>query len=314
MPPRIEWLESDAELLGLLRSHGSYVAVAAARGVSEHAVRGEFRRRNLRAAARGVRDDLPDNLPSDVEDGDEIPVFFRDYTHLDHLYVYPLGDIHKGSHKHQRDRWQQWVDYLADKPDRALLNTGDNINAGIIGSKSDVYDEVMTVGQAKREFRDEVRPLAEDGRLDLIIPGNHENRIERAIGDDPMFDVAEALDVPYARAAAVLVYRVGDVTYDFYVRHGTGNGQSLAQLSKSMTVVPNADVYVTGHTHRQAVTADDVFVREGSSMTRKHRYYVSSGSFLGYENYAAQRGYAPTRVGAPRVFLNGERHEVHVSI
>jgi hypothetical protein len=97
------------------------------------------------------------------------------------------------------------------------------------------------------------------------------------------------------------------------MRHGTGNGQSLAQLSKSGSVI-RADIYVTGHTHRQAVTADDFFVRSGGRVKREKRYFVSSGSFLGYERYAAERGYPPSRLGAPRIFLDGSRWDVHVSI
>lgn len=255
----------------------------------------------------------PDDLESKIVDPEEIPVIFRDYSSQPHHYIYPLGDLHKGSAKHQGRRWREWLDYLCSQPDRSLLNTGDNFNSAIIGAKSDVYDEVMRVGDAKRELREELRPLAEQGRVDVMMPGNHEDRITRAVGDCPVLDVAEFLDIPYARAAALMVYRVGDVEYEIYVRHGTGNGQSLAGLQKSSFTI-SADVYVTGHTHRQAVTADDYFFRDGKHCVRRHRYFVSSGSFVGLENYAAQRGYSPTRIGAPRIFLDGSRHDVHVSI
>jgi hypothetical protein len=71
---------------------------------------------------------------------------------------------------------------------------------------------------------------------------------------------------------------------------------------------------VTGHTHRQAATADEFFERDGAHLRRRRRYFVSSGSFLAYEGYAAARGYVPTRIGAPRIYLNGARRDVHVSI
>jgi predicted phosphodiesterase len=171
----------------------------------------------------------------------------------------------------------------------------------------------MTVGDAKRHLRAELEPLAKTGRVDGMCPGNHEDRIYRAIGDCPIKDIAESLNVPYFRAAALFVYTVGDIEYEVYLRHGTGNGQSLASLAKSGAVI-KADIYVTGHTHRQAVTADDYFVRDGDKLVRTKRFYVSSGSFLGYENYAAARGYAPSRVGAPRIHLDGRRHDVHVSM
>lgn len=247
---------------------------------------------------------------SQEQDAD-VPVIVRDYSHLPSLRVYPLGDVHLGADRHLAGRWAEWVDYLVSRRDVSMIGTGDFFNAGIVGSKSEVYDETTTVGDARRLLTEQLRPLSD--RLDLLVPGNHEDRIFRAVGICPVRDVADFLEVPYAKAAAMVVYRVGDQEYEFYVRHGTGNGQSLAQLAKGAGVA-RADVYVTGHTHRQAATSDDFMVREGARMVYRHRYFVSSGSFLGYEKYAAARGYVPTRIGAPRVFLDGRSHDVHVSI
>jgi hypothetical protein len=125
--------------------------------------------------------------------------------------------------------------------------------------------------------------------------------------------VSDSLGVPYIEASALVVYRVGVMEYEVFLRHGTGNGQSLATLAKSGNVI-RADLYITGHVHRQAVMAEDFFVRSGGGVKREKRYFVSSGSFLGYERYAAQRGYAPGRIGAPRIFLDGSRFDVHVSL
>lgn len=243
----------------------------------------------------------------------EIPVIYRDYSSESRHFIYPLGDVHKGSKTHNKEMWRDWLAYLRKRKIASLLGTGDFLNVGIVGSKSDIYDETMTVGKAKREITHELRSLAETGRIDALAPGNHEDRITRSIGDCPIQDICDSLDVPYIEAAALLVYRVGNQEYEVYMRHGTGSGQSLIGLGKGAGVI-RADIYVTGHTHRQAVTADDWFVREGDDSVRRKRYFVSSGSFLGYEKYAAQRGYPPSRMGAPRIYLDGERWDVHVSI
>lgn len=283
--------------------------IAARFGVDEKSVR-----RYKASGAIGTPSPAPvDDLSHDTDDGGEIPVIFRDYRHLDSLHVYALSDVHKGSPRHQTDRWREWVAYLTKTPGTSAILNGDLFNAAIIGAKSDTLDEALTVGDAKRELRGELTPLGREGRIDAMSPGNHEWRITRIIGDCPVRDVSEWLDAPYFRSAAMLVYLVGDQTYNVFVRHGVGNGQALAGLSKSATVA-DADVYVTGHTHSQACTADEFFRRDGDRMTRVRRYYVSSGSFLGYERYAAERGYKPSRIGAPRIYLSGEKHDVHVSI
>lgn len=247
-------------------------------------------------------------------DLEEIPVFFRDYSHLDKLHLYPLGDIHKGAAAHAVERWRGWLSYLEGAEHASMLGTGDFFNAAIIGSKSDVYDERMTVRDAKRELRSELKPLAEAGRLDGLADGNHEDRICRSVGDSPVADLADGFEVPYVSASALFVYTIGDQQYEVFLRHGTGNGQSVVALTKGSNIFPTADVHITGHTHRQIVMPDDFFVREGNRAVRRHRHYVCSGSFLGLEKYAAQRGYAPTRLGAPRIRLDGRSHDVHVSV
>lgn len=272
----------------------------------DYVVREGLRPEGMRPAPSGLADDLSSE-PSIVE---EVPVFQIDYSDRSHHFVYPLGDIHLGAKMHDAARWIEWLDYLRQNRGIAsLLGTGDFFNAAIIGSKSDVYEERFTVGEAKRRFRDQI----EDIDVDALARGNHEDRIVRAVGDCPVEDVCDWYGIPYIGTSALLVYTVGDIEYEFFVRHGTGNGQSPNQLPKG-AMVARADVYVTGHTHQQMVRADEVFVREGNRMVRRRRYYVSSGSFLAYEGYAASRGYVPTRLGAPRIHLDGRRKDVHVSI
>jgi UDP-2,3-diacylglucosamine pyrophosphatase LpxH len=264
----------------------------------------------MREAVNAARE-----LPEADADPEELQLVKRDYSGENRHYLYPLGDVHLGARSHHGKMWQQWVDFLLAKPNTSLLGTGDFLNTAIIGSKSDTYDERMTVGEAKRILIEQLRPLAEAGRIDCLMPGNHEDRIKRSIGDCPIQDVADALGVPYVEAAAMFLFQVGKVEYRVFLRHGTGNGQSMAALNKSRSVIP-ADCYVTGHTHRQQVLAEDIFDVEGdkSRVGRRKWYAVSSGSFLGYERYAAQRGYSPGRLGAPRIFLDGKRHDLHVSI
>jgi predicted phosphodiesterase len=256
----------------------------------------------------------PADPAADVEPGFvEIPVIFRDYSHLRRLYLYPLGDVHLGARSHNADAWAKWLGYLESRKETSLLGTGDFLNSAIIGSKSEVYDETTTVGKAKRLLRKQLGPLAAEGRIDALAPGNHEARVFRAVGDCPIEDVCDTLDIPYIEASALIVYQVGDVQYRVFLRHGTGNGQSAVALYKGYSVI-DADVYVTGHVHRQVVTSDDYFKFDGERIVRSRRFAISSGSFLGYETYAAQRGYSPGRIGAPRIFLDGERWDVHASL
>lgn len=302
-------LPRNGELLGLAAEYVTDQALANHLKVPRTTLRDHIYRIGMREAVNAVRE------RPEVARPNEIPVIVRDYSSQDKHYVYPLGDLHIGAKQHNGPMWESWLSYLESRPNTSLLGTGDFLNVAIVGEKSDVYDEQMTVGEAKRLLRAQLRTLAEQGRVDGLAPGNHEDRITRKTGDCPILDVCDALEVPYVEASALFVYRVGDFEYEVYLRHGTGNGQSLAGLAKSQTVI-RADCYVTGHIHRQATTTDDIFERnrDKNIIERRKMYFVSSGSFLGYEKYAAVRGYSPGRLGAPRIFLDGRRPDIHVSI
>lgn len=244
----------------------------------------------------------------------EITVIHRDYSDYESLRVYPMGDFHIGSPAHDRAKLDEWLEYIEEHPNTTILNTGDNLNAAILGAKSDVYAEVMPAQAALEDFEDRFRPIADAGRLDVLTGGNHEARIYRATGIDVMRTAARNLGVDHFEGAAVIVYRVGDQTYTFWVRHGTGNAPSSMNALTKAGDVAIADVYVTGHTHRQAVVLEDQFSLAAGQVVRTPRRYVSSGSFVKYERYAAERGYVPSHLGAPRIFLDGTRKDVHVSI
>lgn len=302
-------LPRNGKLLELATRYPSDQALAEHLGVPRTTLRDHILRLGMREAISAARQHPV------TEDPIEMPFIRRDYSHETRHYLYAIGDVHIGAKNHHKKMWEAWLGFLLSKPNTSLLGTGDFLNTAILGAKSDVYEEKMTVGEAKRLLIHQLAPLAKAGRIDCLMPGNHEDRITRAIGDCPIQDVADMLGVPYVEAAGMFVYRVGSVEYRVFLRHGTGNGQALAALTKGRTVIP-ADVYITGHTHRQQVLAEDIFDAETTigRVVRRKWYAVSSGSFLGYEKYAAQRGYSPGRLGAPRIFLDGKKHDVHVSI
>src|SRR5213082_2671145 len=146
-------LPRNGQLLALAKKHVTDQSLADELGVPRTTLRDHIYRIGMREQVNAVRD------MDEVVRPAEIPVIRRDYSGQDRHYIYPLGDVHKGAETHDRGLWRQWLAYITDREDASLLGTGDFLNTAIIGSKSDVYDETMTVGQAKRELRDELRPL-----------------------------------------------------------------------------------------------------------------------------------------------------------
>ncbi|MBV9805232.1 MAG: hypothetical protein JO130_18685 [Solirubrobacterales bacterium] len=300
-------LPRNGTLLELAEKYQTNQALADHLGVPRTTLRDHIYRLGMQEAVNAVR-----RLP-EVAQPDEIPVVRRDYSHQEKHYLYPLGDLHVGAKMHNEKMWSQWLAYLEDREETSLLLTGDLLNSAIVGSKSDVYEELMTVGDAKRLVRKQLSVLAKERRIDGAVPGNHEDRITRATGDCPIRDICDELSVPYIRAAALLIYTVGDQQYEVFLRHGTGSGQALTALTRTQQVI-RADVYIHGHIHNQAARVGDMFEANAGRVSRRKFIALTSGSFLAYENYAAVRGYAPGHMGSPRIFLSGRRHDFHVSL
>jgi predicted phosphodiesterase len=256
-----------------------------------------------------------DSLSEEV-DASEIPVFTRDYKSLEHLNVYPIGDLHIGATAHEGDRLSEWLKYIEETPGTSILNTGDNTNCALKTSVSESYDELMSVGDARKAQFQAFGPVAD--KIDAIIDGNHEDRVYRATGDSPNAAVAEALGINYSRSVCVVRYLVGDQSYDVFLRHGTSGGRKIGGAINNLQDQENviqADVYVSGHTHTQVAFVKDIFTPDDDDgFQRSKRLFVCSASFVGYEEYAAKAGYVPAHIGAPRLYLDGRRHDTHASV
>lgn len=257
-----------------------------------------------------------DRLPETVDAG-EVPIFTRDYSSRPWHHIYPIGDLHIGSPAHQSKRLDEWLDYLLHAESVSMLNTGDNTNCALKDSVSDSYGELLTVKEARERQTKLFRPLAEKDRIDLIIDGNHEQRVIRATGDSPNAAASDALGVNYTSAAACVKYVLLECEYLLYLRHGTGGGGSIGtqvnNLEKQAKII-DADIYVSGHTHTQLSFVLDHFYEDEGVIRRKKRLFVCSGSFVGYEDYAAQAGYVPAHIGAPRIYLDGKVKDAHASV
>lgn len=312
--PSITASLDPVEVTDRIKARGSISAAARSYGIAQSTLSDYVHRMKLSGWESVSGPVAPPADPS--EDFVEIPVIYRDYSDRDELFVYPMGDVHLGSEAHDSERWEEWLGFIASRENTSFLGIGDFLNSALKTSVSECYDEVMTVGKAKRKLRKQLEVVRD--KIDLLMPGNHEARIYRAVGDCPIEDIADSLEVSYAKDSALVVYKVGEVEYRFYVRHGTGGGGVGARANRmeKQAQVYSADVYVSGHVHNVLTFANEVFVYNPVSRKseRHRRYFVSSGSFLRYEAYAAASAFAPSKLGAPRIFLSGRNRDVHVSI
>ncbi len=199
---------------------------------------------------------------------------------------------------------------------------GDLCESAIIGSKGDVYQATMNTSQCKKRVRDLMKPLADENRIIGMDSGNHENRIYKSTGNDISLDIAMMLGIEdvYDKQGLCGTIKIGDIKYSFYIKHGSGGGKTQAykmnKMKKMAGVIINCDIYFIAHFHDiltfqiQPILID---VEKNEKYTSKQTF-VSSSSFLEYGDYAEDGDYEPAKTGSPRVRLNGNKKDIHVSI
>ena len=242
-------------------------------------------------------------------------------TDLDHIYIVPLSDFHLGDPLFDRKKLQGYVDWILKTPNAYTIINGDVFDCAIMESKGDTYDAVMTVQTAKKVAKEILYPIRD--RILGVTTGNHEKRIYKSTGNDVSEDLAMMLDVEdlYDARGLILYININNkIVYTVYVKHGNGGGKTqayrLKKLKELTDIVKDADVYIIGHVHDVLTFSLNPYfidMETGEEKQRKQTY-VSSGSYLNYGGYAEDLNFEPGKMGSPRIRLNGNKKDVHVSI
>ena len=172
------------------------------------------------------------------------------YENLDHLNIYPLGDVHIGSKEFDLELFNQWIEMVKSDPNGAVVIIGDMMNMGLRNSKSNVYEENLSPMEQKELCYELLLPIA-----DKIIggcSGNHEYRAVKEVGMNPLYDVFCRLRIEdrYRENACFIKLTVGKQgknpnTYGVVLTHGS----SKSKDEKWTYGVDGCDCFISGHTH-----------------------------------------------------------------
>lgn len=239
-----------------------------------------------------------------------------------------MACIHIGAPEHNSKKFMDFRDWILTTPNAFTMLNGDILNCATKNSKSDSYSELMPLKDAKKHAIKCLEPLAEAGKILGMTRGNHEDRIWREVGDDPLEDMAEQMKIPYHPEGLFLNVKLGEykagaakgrISYSFYMTHGCGGGRtkgSKVNVAARPSEIVLADIYITAHTHFATTFKDKFFLPDvrHNSMLAMTRTYVSAGSFLDWGGYSERGILPPAKLGAPRIRLDGRKKDCHVSI
>ena len=248
----------------------------------------------------------------------------------DHGYLIPIGDLHRGD-KHLSTtglaKLKGYLDWVMERPNAYVFLMGDILNTASRSSKTNPF-ESMSGDDEYQASVDLFKPYA--ARIIGCITGNHENRMSKEFGFNPLKPFCNELGIPFCGFSACIKVRVGqrkespnqyEQVYWGYAHHGVGGGGTLgAALNKKVKlqeIVHCMDWYMAGHDHQLITASRNILRPYRDKIIHQRVHYVDTGSFLDWNgSYAEEAAMAIGKQGAPRLRFDGREyhHDLHVSI
>jgi hypothetical protein len=255
-------------------------------------------------------------------------------------YLIPIGDLHRGD-RHLSDRGlsklKGYLDWVKERPEARIFLMGDILNVASRTSKTNPF-ESMSGNDEYQKSVDLFKPYA--SQIVGCITGNHEQRMYKDYGFNPLQPFCNELGINYCGYTAALRIRVGrrkggDYAQQYwgFAHHGAGGGGTLgAALNKKVKlqeIVHGMDFYMAGHDHQLVVGTRNILIPKRERIVHQRVHYIDTGSFLDWDGSYAEEAAMPIgKQGAPRLRFDGRRdpggtkgkesstsyHDLHVSI
>ena len=250
------------------------------------------------------------------------------------ITVIPIADVHLGSEECMQEKFERFVQAVANTPNVYLTLGGDLIDNGVKNSVTNVYRQTMRPSEQKRRMAEILAPIRD--RLLCAVSGNHERRSssgKSGVDDDPTYDILCKLDKEeiYREDLAVVKIQLGirkretgtlthaweRPTYSLIVSHGNGGGmlpgasvnrgQRFAYLFSGMM-----DALILGHTHTpygikyKRINID----ARNNTITDETFKVVCATSWLEYDGYPVQKLLLPTAFAEQWLILSGKNKKL----
>lgn len=248
-----------------------------------------------------------------------------------HASLVTVSDIHYGHKAVDYARWLKLRDWIEDNPDVRWIFLGDMFDQAITTSPGkSMQEQELSYDEAVTLALDDITPIAR--QCVGLHCGNHDERIAKALKIDynPVRDIAKQLNIPYLGYESYVRYVLKTYNpkhksrryttqqeYIGYHHHGVGSGQTWGSFFNAMERLEKsnaADFIVMGHRHQKAAVQ-----KTRRRVARDNRIEVTdvplvgAGCFLKHESrsYAAEKGYAPSVLGAATIHMYVDKHSVH---
>jgi len=245
-------------------------------------------------------------------------------------YLIPIGDLHRGDrHLSARGlgKLKGYLDWVRERENARVFLMGDILNVASRSSKTNPFESTSGDDEYAKAI-ELFRPYAK--QIVGCITGNHEQRMHKEFGFNPLKPFCNELGIPFCGFSACLRLRVGkrkdrknefEQTYWGFVHHGVGGGGTLGSAinrkAKLQEIVHGMDFYMAGHDHQLIAGTRNILLPKRDNIEHQRVHYIDTGSFLDWnESYAEEAAMPIGKQGAPRLRFDGRKrhHDLHVSI
>lgn len=222
------------------------------------------------------------------------------------LQVALLYDLHYGHAKHRKEKLQSYVDWIQRSPNVYAILGGDLMENAI--DRGMQFDQDVQPHSQLDELSAILAPIAH--KVLFSVPGNHEERTQKATGIDVARVLADKLQIPYFSGPVFCSILANGHKWTIFAQHGRGNSQTkggkMNMASRPASFVNNVDFIVCGHVHDRVSEAQTVIVEDPANcrLLYKNQWVVIAPSFLGWmDTYAYRAGYRPPSLGGVAIYL-----------
>lgn len=207
----------------------------------------------------------------------DLDIIHKTFPHeWEHLNVYAIGDVHVGSPNFNETAIQEKLRIIEEDEYGVVCLCGDLGDFGLKNSKTNVYQAVMQPKDQIDYIYELFKPIAD--KIISAVPGNHEERLVRECGIDPLLTLCTLwrIEEVYRENVAITKLAFGNVKGDHQqiIFYGiTTHGSTRNKHKKFISGFDGIDFAISGHTHTPEYSPHGKIRIDRNSGTANHVGY-----------------------------------------